>query len=213
MKILSLDDHPLFSMGLKASLATQSINFEITTVNNSREALEFLLVNHDVDLLVLDLSMPEINGISFMRAMNARDIDTPVVIMSANEDLSMISEALSLGALGFISKSSSAEDLMNAFYSIESGDVFLPENIKTGLSTISKRSAKNTQTVLSKRQLEILKMVQAGLSNNAISEVLYISLATVKSHMQTIFKILGAKNRVDGVRKAEHLNIIEKNSA
>ncbi|MBL4630075.1 MAG: helix-turn-helix transcriptional regulator [Paraglaciecola sp.] len=75
---------------------------------------------------------------------------------------------------------------------------------------MSKFSEENTQSILSKRQPEILKMVQAGLSNSGIAAVLYISEWTVKSHLQTIFRILGAKNRVDSVRKAENLNIFPK---
>ena len=73
---------------------------------------------------------------------------------------------------------------------------------------MSKNSLANTQSSLSERQIEILKMVQAGLTNAGIAAVLYISEATVKSHLQTIFKILGAKNRIDSVRKAECLKIL-----
>lgn len=208
MKILSLDDHPLFSSGLKESLSAGNLGFDVTTMLCAKQALEYLHENDDIDLLILDLSMPEMDGLSFIKALIARNIYVPIVIMSAKEDLMVLHEAFKLGVLGFLPKTWSVELLVNALRRIEKGEVVIPEHIAVGLENMSKKSIENTQSSLSERQLEILKMVQAGLSNQGIASVLYISEATVKSHLQTIFKILGAKNRIDSVCKAEHLKIL-----
>lgn len=208
MKILSLDDHPIFSQGLKESLSADSIGFEVTSALNTNQALAFLRENIDFDLLILDLSMPDMDGISFMKSLISRNIHIPVAIMSAKEDLVTLSECFSLGALGFLPKTWSVNQLSNALIKINHGEVVVPENIAKSMAIMSKYSLENTQSSLSERQLEILKMVQAGLTNAGIAAVLYISEATVKSHLQKVFKILGAKNRMDSVRKAEHLKII-----
>jgi DNA-binding NarL/FixJ family response regulator len=210
MKILSVDDHPLFGHGLKESLTATRPDFEVISVQDPQEALVYAKTHNDLDILILDLTMPKMNGISFMRALISRDIYVPVVIMSASEDLLLLQQALELGAIGILSKLWTVQNLIEGLEKIARGETVIPSHIATGLANISKFSQENTQSILSKRQLEILKMVQAGLSNNGIASVLYISELTVKSHLQTIFRILGAKNRVDSVRKAENLNIFPK---
>ncbi len=208
MKILSLDDHPIFSEGLKESLSASSVGFEVISALNSKQALDHLQKNTDFDLLILDLSMPDMDGISFIKSLISRNIHIPIVIMSAKEDLITLSECFKLGVLGFLPKTWTVNQLSTALLKIADGEIVVPEHIAKSLAIMSKNSLENTQSSLSERQLEILKMVQAGLTNAGIAAVLYISEATVKSHLQRIFKILGAKNRIDSVRKAEHLRIL-----
>ena len=131
-----------------------------------------------------------------------------MLLCSAKEDLTILAEAFSLGALGFLPKSLTITEIISALKQVEKGEMFIPAHIARGMNTMSKHAIENTQSSLSERQIEILKMVQAGLSNAGIASVLYISEATVKSHLQRVFKILGAKNRMDSVRKAEHLKIL-----
>jgi len=208
MKILSLDDHPIFSQGLKESLSATSVGFEVTSALNTKQALDYLQTNIDFDLLILDLSMPDMDGISFIKSLISRHIYIPIVIMSAKEDLVTLSECFKLGVLGFLPKTWTVSQLSTALTKIGNGEIIVPEHIANSLAVMSKNSLENTQSSLSERQLEILKMVQAGLTNAGISTVLYISEATVKSHLQRVFKILGAKNRMDSVRKAEYLKIL-----
>jgi DNA-binding NarL/FixJ family response regulator len=208
MKILSLDDHPIFSQGLKESLSAHNVGFEVTSALSTKQALEYLQANIDFDLLILDLSMPDMNGISFIKSLISRNINIPIVIMSAKEDLVTLSECFKLGVLGFLPKTWTINQLSTALTKIDNGEIVVPEHIANSLAIMSKNSLENTQSPLSERQLEILKMVQAGLTNAGISAVLYISEATVKSHLQRVFKILGAKNRMDSVRKAEYLKIL-----
>jgi len=208
MKILSLDDHPIFSQGLKESLSATSVGFEVTSALNTKQALDYLQTNIDFDLLILDLSMPDMDGISFIKSLISRHIYIPIVIMSAKEDLVTLSECFKLGVLGFLPKTWTVSQLSTALTKIGNGEIIVPEHIANSLAIMSKNSLENTQSSLSERQLEILKMVQAGLTNAGIAAVLYISEATVKSHLQRVFKILGAKNRMDSVRKAEYLKIL-----
>ncbi|WP_164084767.1 response regulator [Alteromonas flava] len=207
---MSLDDHPIFSCGLAESLKQFSEEFCVHSFTCPQKALKHLKAHPQTDLLVLDLSMPEIDGISFMLGMNNRGIDTPVVIMSASEDMQLFQTALTLGALGVIPKSISAAEIASYIRLALMGEIVLPEHIKVRLTQISKFAEENTETVLSNRQLEIVKMLYAGLSNNEIASVLFISEVTVKSHLQKIYKILAAKNRVDCIRKAESMGILNK---
>ena len=207
MKILTLDDHPIFSSGLKTSLLSGEKGFNVISTLNPNEALNHLQNHSDIDLIILDLSMPEMDGLSFIQMIIARKIYTPIVLMSASENLAIIEEAFKLGVLGFIPKSLKINQIVDALKRIQQGETFVPNHIAIGLSNMSKKAIKKTKTVLSKRQLEILKMVSKGISNKGIASILYISEVTVKSHLQTTFKILGATNRLDCVRKAEELEM------
>lgn len=208
IEIVSLDDHPLFSCGLEQCLHAYMSEFHVTGFSQPKEALEYLKQTPNIDLLMLDITMPSIDGISFMHAMHNHAITTPVMIMSATDNLSLYQEALQLGAIGIIPKNLLANEIVEFIQQAISGNIVIPEPTKRALSQLSKFAPQTTDTILSKRQLEILKMVQAGLSNKDIAEVLFISEVTVKSHLQRIFKILGAKNRLESVRKAERLNIL-----
>lgn len=212
MKILSLDDHPLFSSGLKDALTQHQPEFEIVSTLNTSQALEYIKTNDDLDLIILDLSMPDMDGVLFIKTLTARGLYVPVVIMSANEDLVRLQEAFDLGALGFIPKVWPVERVAKALTDIQNGSVVMPEEVAQRLQKMSKFAVDNTQTSLSERQLEVLKLVQKGLSNQKIAQTLFISQTTVKSHLQAIFKILGAKNRMDCVLKAIALNILPKES-
>lgn len=207
MKILSLDDHPLFGSGLKSSLTACNLGFEVISTQHHEEAINVLQADVDIDLLILDLSMPGFNGLHFMRAILSRNINTPIVIMSASEDLYALHEAFRLGAIGFLPKNLSLDELTNALLKIQQGEVFVPHNIAAGLAKISEKARLNVHTHLSNRQLDILKMVRDGLTNQSIAEVFNISEATVKSHLQNIFKTLGSKNRIDCIQKAENAGL------
>ena len=109
--IVSLDDHPLFSCGLRESLQSYSNEFAVTTLISPQQTLEYLRQNPSVDLLILDMTMPNMDGISFMHAMLNRNILTPVVVMTALEDLKLFNTALELGAVGIIPKACSIEEI------------------------------------------------------------------------------------------------------
>lgn len=209
-EVVSLDDHPIFSCGLTESLKPFSDEFSIHPFTCPQKTLIYLKNNPQTDLLVLDLTMPDINGISFMHGMTNRGLTTPVIIMSAAEDIQLFQTALGMGALGIIPKSISAPEIACYLRRALEGEVVLPEDLKRRLNQMSKFAEENTETILSSRQLEIVKMLHAGLSNNEIASVLFISEVTVKSHLQRVYKILAAKNRVDCVIKAQNLGILKK---
>lgn len=210
MNIVSLDDHPIFGLGLQQALMANNPDFRVHCLSKVQETLAYLKKTPDVDVLILDLTMPEMDGIMFMRAMEARSILVPVVIMTAQTDMSLFQQALNTGAMGIIPKTASLDEIQHILRQVHQGQVMIPDNIAESLMAMSKHAQDNTESVLSRRQLEILKMVQAGLSNQGIASVLFISELTVKSHLQSIFRILGAKNRIDCVRKAENLAILHK---
>lgn len=209
MNIVSLDDHPIFSYGLREALLARNSTFNVHTLTKASEALNYLSTHPDVDVFILDLEMPDMDGIAFMHAMESRSIFVPVLIMTGKTELTLFKTCLELGAMGILPKATPIEEVESALTRVSNGEMVVPDAIASGLNHVSKHAEENTETILSKRQLEILKMVQSGLRNQDIASVLFISERTVKSHLQTTFRILNAKNRVECVRKAESLGILK----
>lgn len=210
MNIVSLDDHPIFSHGLREALISRNTSFHVHAHEKATDALNYLKVTPNIDVFILDIDMPDMDGITFMQAMESRGIYLPVLVMTARTELTLFRQCLASGAMGILPKTTSIEEIEAALIKVYCGEMVIPDSISRSLGCVSKTAEDNTETVLSKRQLEILKMVQSGLRNKDIASVLFISERTVKSHLQTIFRILNAKNRIECVRKAEHLGILKE---
>lgn len=199
-KILVADDHPLFRDAI-ANIISQSFKGStIVRAEDIESTLEFVKHNDDIDLLLLDLNMPGMSGLQGLLALRNECPTIPVVIVSAERDKQKILQTLSYGAVGFIAKSSSKEDIVEALESVFAGNVYLPADI---LRFSEQPSLKNEFVVLpekitslTRRELMVLKNLSQGEANKQIAFNLHISEATVKSHVSSIFKKLGASNRV-----------------
>ena len=216
IKILHVDDHALFADGLAYVLGDSSLACEVVTVNNSSEALAALEVETSFDLLLIDLMMPGIDGLDLIREINRRNIVIPIAIMSASEDPWKIKQAMSMGAVAFLPKSMMVENLVAALKKIQQGEIVIPDNIQQALQQLQQQSCRGDlswrlqELSISPRQYEVLLQVQRGLSNRNIGEKLFVSESTIKSHMQVLFQALDARNRIDCIRKAEALGILQK---
>lgn len=216
MNILHIDDHALFADGLAYVLTNSSLNCDVHSAKNVAEVLKLLEGAHEFDLLLLDLFMPELDGLSLMREIINRNISIPVAIMSASDDPWKIKQALSMGAVAFLSKAMVADSLVEALEKVQRGEVFVPPEIEQALARLQQRNCKGDLSrrlqdlSISPRQYEVLTLIQQGLSNKNIGEALFVSESTIKSHIQVLFQALEGKNRVDCVRKAEALGILQK---
>ena len=208
IKILSIDDHFVFGIGLKQAISAYSDQFEVSFESDPIKAMSYLMTKPDVDLIIIDLNMPGIDGLSMIKNINEIQLFIPVAVMSAAQDLHLYSEALSLGAMGIIPKTSTPEEIIDAIQTLYRGETYIPANYAASLRLMTKFSKENTDSMLSKRQLEILNLVRNGLSNKDIASALFISELTVKSHLRATFKILQVKNRTECVKKAEEHDMI-----
>ncbi len=206
MKILLVDDHPLFLEGFELLVARLDSHATLLTVANPALLFETILQHQDLDLITLDLSMPGLDGFKVLEWVRQQNILVPVVIVSATENLQDIAEAMQSGASGFISKSSQADEMLAALQCVLDGDIYLADTIRQDLRRMQQQQ--DDFQKLSKRQSEIVKLLSTGNSNKQIAALLNISEHTVKSHLQTIFQILDVSNRTECVCKVEQLNLI-----
>ncbi|MDC0610060.1 response regulator transcription factor [Vibrio sp.] len=195
--IIIADDHPLFRNAL-----FQSIRMAVSGANlleaDSLDALMTLLSKEsDPDLLLLDLKMPGANGMSGLIQLRNEYPDLPIVVISASEEPSVVSQVKKHGAFGFIPKSSDMRELIKALNQVLDGDPYFPEHLiveSTQDNDLSERIA-----ALTPQQHKVLDMLSDGLLNKQIAYELNVSEATIKAHMTAIFRKLGVKNRTQAV--------------
>lgn len=209
MKILVADDHALFRDGLRYMLARLGEDVEILQAKDCAEALTLAASRSDLDLILLDLAMPGMDGLVGLRALRARNPAVPVVILSASEEPAEMRLALEGGAMGFIPKSSTSDVMLGALRLVLSGGVYVPlafmERFQSG-RTPGATLASSLETLgLTPRQHDVLRLLGKGQSNKEIARVLGLAEGTVKLHISAILRALGVDNRTQAVVAAARL--------
>ncbi len=212
MNILIADDHTFIRSGLNDSLRQLLPDAVIFNAENASEAIQLTTQDIGFQLAIVDLFMPDMDGFDFLRKLCSDNPELPVIVISATEKTEHIRKVLDLGAMSFISKSSSNQQFNNVINTVLSGGTYIPENLvaQTNASeTIeSKNSTKpGTKKILTDRQLEILNLLMEGKSNKQIAKDLNLSENTVKVHVSTILKILQVENRIQASNAARKLNL------
>lgn len=206
MKILLADDHKLVRAGLVLVLKQMEDGAELLEAGTGREAVAMAEDNPDLDLVLMDLDLPEGSGLEALSAINASNASLPVVILSAMEDQAMVSRAMELGARGFIPKSASGEVMLNSLRLVLSGGICLPP----GYGDTARGDGGSELPNLTHRQLEVLRLMAQGNSNKEIARELGISENTVRVHISAIISALDATNRTEAAYSAMRLGLIPR---
>ncbi|GMU44850.1 MAG: response regulator transcription factor [Xanthomonadales bacterium] len=197
-RVLVADDHPLFREALVGRVRQLLPEASLVEVDDLPALQAAISADEAPDLLLLDLHMPGAEGLSALVHVRALSPTTAVVVVSATEDDAVIQRALSLGAAGFIPKSASLPEIGRALQCVLAGEIATPEGRRAdagkGLAEAEDHAARRIGQ-LSPQQYRIATMLAAGLLNKQIAWELGISEATVKVHMSTILRKLGARNR------------------
>ena len=204
MKILIVDDHALFRDGMKFLLQELSENIEIS---DAQDCLSAIVIAKETpfQLVLMDLKMPGSTGVEALVSFRNACPETPVVVLSGEGTPAVVREAIQKGAMGFLTKSSSHEIMIHALQLVLSGGIYLPPSVLGNDELMDDPQV--SLDGLTDRQLEVLKNVIEGKSNKAIAKNLNVSAHTVKSHLSTVFSILGAHNRTEAVYKAAKLGV------
>jgi len=195
MKVLVADDHPLVREGMETVLRRIDSDLCLLEADDFVEARAVTEQHQDLDLVLLDLSMPGMKGAESVRELRQMIPSTPIAIVSASEDMSDIRQVVNNGANGYIPKSSCNEVMLSALQLILSGGLYLPPQWL-------EESAVSQPSSLTERQLELLNLLVVGKTNKEIARDLSISDKTVKAHLSEIFRRLGACNRTQAVHRA-----------
>lgn len=210
-KIAIADDHPMMRGALTLAVATTFGKAEILESSSIAELMAQLREIGEADLVLLDLRMPDANGFDGLRAVRANFPTTPVVVISALGEARLVSEALALGAVGFIPKSTPRHEIVAALHQIASGAVYTPPNLELDAPTRAQSTADaefvQRVATLTRQQRKVLQLLGTGKLNKEIAFELDIAETTVKAHVSSILHKLKAYSRTQAVVMAGRLNL------
>jgi len=208
INIVLVDDHQMFRDGVKSVLSDEE-NIEIVGEVGSGKDLYELLKNETPDLIITDISMPDISGIEVAKHISENYPDIKILMLSMHSNEEFITKALSVGANGYLPKDTSMSELLEAINSIYKGENYFNKSISDTIlkSLMNKPKDKEENKSLTKREKEIINLVVEGLSNKEIAEKLCISIRTVDSHKNNIMQKLGLKSSVELVKYAIKNNL------
>lgn len=204
--IIIADDHPLFRGALRQALSSAEGDPLIVEAGDFEAARAAAAGNPDSDLMLLDLTMPGVSGLSGLMSLRAEYVNLPVVVVSASDDASTIRRALELGASGFISKSASIDEIRKAVKAVLEGEVWMPPNLDLGAEHDPEIAGliRRLQT-LTPQQSRVLNMLAEGLLNKQIAYELGVSEATIKAHVSAVLQKLGVDSRTQAVIQLSRL--------
>src|SRR6201984_2932204 len=194
------DDHPLFRDGLRQAVASVVTSARIDEAGSFEELTALLDQDSDVDLVLLDLTMPGISGFSGLIYLRAQFPAIPVVIVSASDDGGTIRQSLDFGASGFIPKRFGVDTLRDAIMKVLNGDVWIPPDTDLSSATDPELARLRDRLVtLTPQQVRVLMMLSEGLLNKQIAYELWVAEATIKAHVSAILQKRGVESRTQAV--------------
>jgi DNA-binding NarL/FixJ family response regulator len=205
-RLVIADDHPLFRGALREAVAGMVERSDIAEAGTFDEVAKLLDKGGEVDLILLDLSMPGVRGLSGLMYLRAQYPSVPVVVVSANDDPTVIRRCMDFGASGFISKTLGIEVMREAIVRVLGGGVWTPPDVDLSAGADAETQALVARlATLTPQQVRVLMMLSEGLLNKQIAYELSVSEATVKAHVSAVLQKLGVESRTQAVIAASKI--------
>ena len=221
MRILLVDDHTLFREALLHVIKQFDDTAVVIEAATAKEAMHLAAHYQDLDLILLDLALPDRDGLLVLPELHGLTPAVPLVILSASENPTTVQHALNAGAAGYIVKSCSSHEMITALRLVLAGDVYIPSALLAALASLPSTSTplasvqipsvqveEGGEGGLTPRQVEVLRLMGQGLSNKVIGKRLDLAEGTVKLHVTAILRALNASNRTQAVIEASRRGLI-----
>ncbi len=207
VRVLLAEDHPVYLEGLSAAIgASEDLDLALVCEDGA-EALEGIRA-HRPDVAVLDLRLPVLTAREVLAQLAEAELPTRVLILSAHLEGEAIVECVELGATGYMAKDATRADILDAIRTVASGQAVISTEAQTRMAEEIRRRAQDTQDALSAREREILGLLAEGASAPDIARRLYLSPATVKTHLHNVYEKLGVSERAAAVAEGMRRGLI-----
>ena len=207
-RLVIADDHPLFRGALREAMSGVLERAEIAEAGAFDEVSRLLDKGGEVDLILLDLSMPGVRGFSGLMYLRAQYPSVPVVVVSANDDPAVIRRCMDFGASGFMPKTLGIDEMRAAILRVLKGGIWTPPDVDLAAGSDAETAALLSRlATLTPQQVRVLMMLSEGLLNKQIAYELSVSEATVKAHVSAILQKLGVESRTQAVIAAAKIEV------
>jgi len=204
IKILIVDDHPIYSYGLSQILNSIYSQPTIMHASSVKSAQSIIDENLDIDWIFLDLNLPDSNGIALVNYCHSQNYLCPIIIVSASDDPNLFQQCIEAGANGLMSKNSNSFAIEACLQQIEQQSIYIQPQIESLIEHVSESPFPS----LSGRQREVLLLIGEGYSNKEISKILDIAIGTVKRHVSNIMTLFQTDNRTHCAAEARRQGVI-----
>jgi DNA-binding NarL/FixJ family response regulator len=208
-RVVLADDHPLFLQAMK--IAVERAGIEVVGTAMRGDDLIDLMGRVDADLVLLDLAMPGYDGLECIDRLRVSHPSLTLVVVSGTDDEATIRKAMDAGALCFVGKSTNPDDLAGAIRILLSDSIHLGVP-RAGGATTSAAPTGDARNILTRRELEILRLVSQGLSNSEMAKKLWVTEQTVKFHLSNIYRKIGVGNRTGASRWAQQQGLLDESN-
>jgi two-component system nitrate/nitrite response regulator NarL len=208
VRVLVADDHPLFREALADTIDQRPELELVARVASGREALA-AIQGTQPEVAVVDMKMPELDGMDVVDAVTRDELPTRVLLLSAFLDSSLGYRALGAGAAGYLSKDSTGERICEVILAVAHGETVLDPEVQAGVAREIRMRAEDERPALTPREREILRLTADGCSAPQIAERLYLSPTTVRTHLQHLYEKLGVSDRAAAVAEAMRQRLLE----
>jgi len=202
------DDHPMYRQGVVSAMKESGRIEVVAEVGDGRAALAAIRESAP-QVALLDLRMPELDGLAVVTAVVRDNLPTRVLLLSATEDPATVYEALAAGAAGYLTKESDRDEIIAAVIKCAKGEGYLASHIAGSLATEVRHRARGEATLLSPREGEIIALIADGLSVPDIAARLHLAPTTVRTHVQNLYAKLGVSDRAAAVAEAMRRRLVE----
>jgi len=210
IRVLLADDHRMLREGLRRSLTGEGFDI-VGEADNGEQAVR-MAADLQPDIVLMDVSMPEMDGVEATRIISGTDTATQVIMLTMHADKEVLADAIRAGACGYLVKDCSTEEVAEAVRMAVQGDTALsPQLAATMLDEVRRLDVPDTSEedrVITKREEEVLQLIADGCSTPEVAEQLYISQKTVKNHLASIYQKLDARDRTQAVLQAVRMGIV-----
>ncbi len=210
IKIMIADDHSMIREALKNLLELDGDIEVIAEAENGEECLN-ILKNTKPDILLLDINMPVMNGLEVLNSLKMQKNKTKVLVLTVHNEIEYLIKAVEIGINGYVLKDSESAELKKAIYRIVNGETYIQPNMIPAMKAKKMEKNKDQEMIdeLTRREVEVLKMLAIGMYNKEIAENLDISERTVKNHVSNIFKKIEVTDRTQAAVFAIRNNLID----
>jgi DNA-binding NarL/FixJ family response regulator len=210
IRVLLADDHSIVRAGLRRLVEDAGDMVVVADAADGREAISKVQESLP-DVVVIDLSMPGMDGLEVVRRLLSRDPKLPVLILTMHEEEQYVVRAIEAGAMGYVTKRSAAEQLLKAIRKVHAGGRFLSESASEALATRMAKgaAARSPLDTLSTREIQVLRGLALGKSNREIAETYHISIKTIDTYRARLLKKLNLRNNAELTRFAIQNGIVE----